>query len=75
MNTDASRRGKKELESSREKKSKARTVVGRGGKSLLCDPASELRLGGGENRRAKIILRSKWDGREKKKKKQKRAST
>ena len=29
---------------------------GRGGeKSLLCDPGSKLRLGGSENRRAKII--------------------
>ena len=34
---------------------KARTVVGRGGKRLLCDPGSELRLGGRDNRRAKII--------------------
>ena len=29
--------------------------MGRGKKSLLCDPGSELRLGGRENRRAKII--------------------
>ena len=28
--------------------------MGRGEKSLLCDPGSELRLGGRENRRAKI---------------------
>ena len=27
---------------------KARTVAGRGKKSLLCDPGSELRLGGRE---------------------------
>ena len=40
---------------SRDKKYKARAVVGRGEKSLLCDPGSELRLGGRENRRAKII--------------------
>ena len=38
--------------------------MGRGGKSLLCDPGSELRLGGRENRRAKII-----NGMEKKRKK------
>ena len=43
-------------------KMKARTVVGRGEKSLLCDPGSELRLGGGEKRRAKTI-----NGMEKKK--------
>ena len=29
--------------------------MGRGEKSLLCDPGSELRLGGRDNRRAKII--------------------
>ena len=29
--------------------------MGRGEKSLLCDPGSELRLGRRENRRAKII--------------------
>ena len=29
--------------------------MGRGGKNLLCDPGSELRLGGRENRRATII--------------------
>ena len=33
-----------------------RTWVG-GEKSLLCDPGSELRLGGRENRRATIINR------------------
>ena len=31
------------------------TVVGRGEKGLLCDPRSELRLGGREKRSAKII--------------------
>ena len=51
---DEGRRGKKELKSSRDKKCKARTIVGRREKSLLCDPGSELRLGGRENRRAKI---------------------
>ena len=41
---------------------------GQGGeKSLLCDPGSELRLGGRENRRAKTI-----NGMEKKKKKKTR---
>ena len=36
-------------------KMEARTVVGREGKSLLCDPGSELQLlGGSEKRRAKI---------------------
>ena len=34
---------------------KARTVLGREVKSLLCDPGSELRLGGREKRRAKLI--------------------
>ena len=35
---------------------KARTVVGRGEKSLLCGPGSQLRLRGGrDKRRAKII--------------------
>ena len=38
--------------------------VGRGEKSLLGDPGSELRLGGREKRRAKII---KWNGGEKEK--------
>lgn len=38
---DATRRGKKGLLSSRDKKKcKARTLVGRGDKSLLCDPGS-----------------------------------
>ena len=31
-------------------KCKARAVVGRGEKSLLCDPGSELRLGGREKK-------------------------
>ena len=31
--------------------------MGKGERSLLCDPGSELRLGGRECRRAKIILR------------------
>ena len=60
---DASRRGKKELKSFRDKKCKARTVVGR--KSLLCDPGSELRLGGRENRKGED---NTWDGKKKKKK-------
>ena len=34
---------------------KARTVVRRGEKSLHCDPRSELRLRGRENKRAKIL--------------------
>ena len=33
------------------KKCKARAVVGRGEKRLLCDPGSELRLGGTEKRK------------------------
>ena len=36
-------------------KTKARTVVGRGEKSLLCDPGSELRLWRERDRSAKII--------------------
>ena len=43
--------------------------MGRGGNSLLCDPGSELRLGGRENRRAKII-----NGMEKKQKEKKRGN-
>ena len=43
---DASRRGKKGLKSSRDKKKKTRTVAGRGEKSLLYDLGPELRLGG-----------------------------
>ena len=47
---------------------KARTVVGRGEKSLLCEPGSELRVGSRERRRcAKII-----NGMSKKKKKKKK---
>ena len=50
-------------ESSREKNARHEPhLVGRGGKSLLCDPGSELRLGGRQNRRAKIV-----NGMEKKK--------
>ena len=56
---DACRRGKKVLESTRAIKMKARTLVGRGGKSLLSDPGSGLRLGKEEEKekkkRAKII--------------------
>ena len=42
-------------------KNKARTAVGKGGKSLLSDPGSELRLQEGRRRkkRAKMILRSR----------------
>ena len=36
------------------KRQKARTVVERGNKSLLCGPGSELRRGWREKRRAKI---------------------
>ena len=47
---------------------KARTVAGRGWKSLLCDPGSELRVGRRERRRcAKII--NKWDEKKRRKKK------
>ena len=48
-------------------KCKAQTVAGRVEKSLLCDPGSELRLGGRDNRRAKII-----NGMEEKQKKKKK---
>ena len=34
---------------------------GEGGEELLCDPGSELRLGGKEKRRSKAIF-GKWDG-------------
>ena len=55
---DASRGGKKELKSSRDKNARHEPYWGggRGEKRLLCDPAgSELRLDGREKRRAKII--------------------
>ena len=39
-------------------------MVGRGENGLLCDPGSELRLGGREKRRARIILNA-WDGKKK----------
>ena len=52
---------------SRDKNAKARTLVGRGEKSLLSDLGSELRLRGSRTRRAKII-----NGMEKKKKKEAR---
>ena len=42
----------------------SRSGVG-GEKSLLCDPGSELRLGGRENRRGED---NKWDGKKKKRK-------
>ena len=44
-------RGERAEVSSRLKR-KSRTVVGRGEKSLICDPESELRLGAREKRRA-----------------------
>ena len=52
---DASRRVKKELKSSRYKNARHEPYWVGGEKSLLCDPGSELRLGGKENSRAKII--------------------
>ena len=39
--------------------------MGRGKKSLLCDPASELRLGGREKKKGE---ENKWDGKKKKRK-------
>ena len=42
----ASRRENNGLKSFRDTKWKAKTVVGRGDVSLLCDPGSELQLGG-----------------------------
>ena len=45
---------REELKSSREKNARHEPQWV-GGKSLLCDSGSELRLGGRENRRAKII--------------------
>ena len=51
---DASRRGKKGFKSSAEKNERHQPWWG-GGKGLPCDARSELRLGGRENRRAKII--------------------
>ena len=52
---DASRRGKKVLNPSRDKNARhVCTVAGREKKSLLCDPGSELRLGGSWTRMAKI---------------------
>ena len=50
---------REELKSCRDKKRKARTVVGRGAEepapAVVRDPGSEVRLGGRENRRSKII--------------------
>ena len=47
---------REELKSPRDKKCKARTVEGRGEEEpVVCDPGSELRLGGRENRRNIII--------------------
>ena len=37
-----------------------------GEKSLLCDPGSELRLGGREKKKGNDNTRSKWDGEKKK---------
>ena len=51
---EASRRGKKELKSSRDKNARHEPLWVGGEKSLLCDPGSELRQGGRENRRAKV---------------------
>ena len=58
------RQGKKELKFSRDTNARHEPSCGGGEKSLLCDPGSELRLGGRGKRRAKII-----DGMEIKKKK------
>ena len=46
---------------SRDKNAKARTLVGRGEKSLLSDLGSELRLRGSRTRRAKIINGMGWE--------------
>ena len=48
---DASRRGKKQLESCREQNEGAYRSLGGGEKSLLGDPGSELRLKEGEGER------------------------
>ena len=45
---------------------KARTVAGRGEKSLLCDPGSELRVGRRERRRC-MCEDNEWDEKTKKK--------
>ena len=53
---DANRRGKKDLKSSRDKNpGREPYVVGRGKEPAICDPGSELRLGGREKRRGEII--------------------
>ena len=52
---DASRRGKKELKASRDKNASYEPQWVGAKKRLLCDPGPELRLGGRDNRRAKII--------------------
>ena len=51
-------------------KMKARTVAGRGWKSLLCDPGSELRVG----RRGRRRCAKKMNGMSKKKKKKKKCA-
>ena len=55
---DASRRRKKELKSSRDKNARHEPQWVGGEKSLLCDPGSELRLGGREQRGRD----NNWDG-------------
>ena len=57
-----SRPGKKELKSSRDIKASYEPLCGVGEKSLLCDPGSELRLGGREKKEGED---NKWDGKNK----------
>ena len=60
--------GKEGMKSSRHKKCKARTVVGRVEKSLLCDPGSESWLSWeGEKRRANTINRMNTQEKQKRK--------
>ena len=64
----------KELKSPRDQTArhdcKARTVVGRGGeKRLLCDPRSESRLGGREQKKGHDHKWDEWDGKQKEKEK------
>ena len=59
---EASRRGKKELKSSRDKNARHEPLWVGGEKSLLCDPGSELRQGGREKKTGKY---NKRDGKKK----------
>ena len=60
---------REELKSSRDKNARHEPLVGRGEKSLLCDPGSKLRLGGRERegedhewKKKNCVCRIQYDG-------------